>query len=314
MRDEDIMKLTVAVVQTGSISADRSQALDGLAALVREAAVPGTDVVLLPELITTPYFGLTGMAKYQEWAEPVPGPTTQFFSGLAAELGVGIIFGMYERAADGTLYNSAVVVGPDGSLISGTTMEGTEVPAYRKTSIPMGSGSGMPVNEKQFFSPGPGPVVFDGFGTTFSTLICYDRSFPEYWEAARTMGAEVIFVLVSSMGAREGHFIHELQIRGKDAQAWTVAANRAGVEVLEGRSTSSFGLSCIVSPHGELVDSAPAHTAPHILHAELDIDRVGQLRRTFPFARDKVPAVFEQIARLKREQKAAGAVPAGAPL
>lgn len=304
------MKLDVAVVQTGSIPENREEALTGLFALVREAATPGTDVVLLPELITTPYFGLTGDETYKGWAEPIPGPTTQAFSALAAELGVGVIFGMYERAADGTLYNSAVVIDGDGTLLPARAMDGTELPAYRKTSIPMGSGSGVPVNEKQFFEPGAGPVVFEAFGTRVSTLICYDRSFPEYWEAARTLGAEVIFVLVSSMGAREGHFVHELQIRGKDAQAWTVAANRSGVETVAGRSTASFGRSCIVTPHGELVEAAPAHTAPHILHAELDLDKVEELRRRFPFARDKVPAVFEQIARHKRQQAAA---PAGTP-
>ncbi|WP_069385911.1 carbon-nitrogen hydrolase family protein [Cellulosimicrobium cellulans] len=298
------MPLNVAVVQTGSIPADREEAVAGLLALFREAAVPGTDVVLFPELITTPYFGLTGDEAYTAWAEPVPGPTTAAFAAVAAELGVGVVLGMYERAEDGALYNSAVVVDAQGRLVPGTALDGSTVPTYRKTSIPQGSGSGVPVDEKLFFEPGSGPVLFEAFGARFSTLICYDRSFPEYWEAARTLGAEVVFVLVSSMGAREGHFVHELQIRGKDAQAWTVAANRAGVETVDGRSTSSFGLSCVVSPHGELVDVAPAHTAPHVLHAELDLDRVEELRATFPFARDKVPAVFEHIARLKRAQRA----------
>lgn len=298
------MTLNIAVVQTGSIPDDRERALTGLLALFREAAVPGTDVVMFPELITTPYFGLTGDDSYKEWAEPVPGPTTEAFAAVAAELGVGVVVGLYERAADGTLYNSAVVIDAQGELVPGTTLDGTVLPCYRKTSIPMGSGSGMPVNEKFFFEPGVGPAVFEAFGTKVATLICYDRSFPEYWEAARTLGAEVVLVLVSSMGAREGHFVHELQIRGKDAQAWTVAANRAGVETVAGRSTSSFGLSCIVTPHGELVDVAPAHTGPHVLHAELDLAEVARLRATFPFARDKVPAVFEQIAQAKRRQQA----------
>jgi N-carbamoylputrescine amidase len=307
--------LNVAVVQTGEVPEDRDEALARLQALFREAATPGTDVVLFPELITTPYFGLTGDPAYEAWAEPVPGPTTAAFAATARELGVGVIFGMYERDADGTLYNSAVVVDAAGQIVPGTTLDGDVVAAYRKTSIPMGSGSGVPVNEKMFFAPGVGPMLFEAFGTRFSTLICYDRSFPEYWEAARTLGAEVIFVLVSSMGAREGHFVHELQTRGKDAQAWTVAANRAGEETMAGRTTRSFGLSCVVSPHGELVEAAPAHTQPHILHAELDLERVAQLRATFPFQRDKVPAVFSHIARLRAEQqeaqRAGQAAPAG---
>lgn len=296
--------VNVAVVQSGSIPQDRPEAVDRLLGLFREAATPGTDVVLFSELATTPYFGLTGDDAYRSWAEPVPGPTTAAFAAAAAELGVGVIFGMYERAVDGTAYNSAVVIDAEGEIVPGRAMDGTELPCYRKTSIPQGSGTGFPVDEKQFFEPGVGPLLFEAFGLRFSCLICYDRSFPEYWEAARTLGAEAVFVLVSSFGTREGLFLQELQIRAKDAQCWTVAANRAGEETLAGRSVSAFGLSCLVTPHGVLVDSAPAHVQPWILRGEIDLDHLAEIRRSFPYHRDKVPAVFEQIGSLKRAAEA----------
>jgi beta-ureidopropionase len=292
--------INVAVVQTGEMSPDRGEALAYLTGLFREAATPGTDVVLFSELATTPYFGLTGNDEYKTWAESVPGASTAAFAAVAKELGVGVIFGMYERAADGTLYNSAVVIDGSGEIVPGRTMFGESQPTYRKTSIPMGNGTGFPVNEKQFFDPGAGPVVFDAFGITFSCLICYDRSFPEYWEAARTMGAEAIFVLVSSFGTRQDLFQLELQVRAKDSQCWTVAANRGGVEVMDGIEVSAFGLSCYVSPHGVLQGSAPAHEQPYILRAELDLDHMRELRGIHRFQRDKVPAVFEQIAVMKR--------------
>lgn len=297
--------VNVAIVQSGQTSPDRGQALERLLALFREAATPGTDVVVFPELATTPYFGLTGDDAYKAWAEPVPGPTTEAFAAVARELGTGVVFGMYERAADGTLHNSAVVLDGDGRLVPGTTMTGQSVPCYRKTSIPQGSGSGFPVDEKQFFTPGPGPVLFEAFGLRFSCLICYDRSFPEYWEAARTLGAEAVFVLVSSFGTRQDLFLQELQVRAKDAQCWTVAANRGGEETVAGRTVSSFGLSCVVSPHGVLLQNAPAHHQPDVLHATLDLDHLAHLRATYHFQRDKVPAVFEQIGALKRERAAA---------
>lgn len=289
----------VAVVQSGEMSADRGEAIAYLLELFREAAVPGTDVVMFSELATTPYFGLTGDDRYRDWAEPVPGPTTDAFAAVTAELGVGVILGMYERADDGTLYNSAVVIDGAGRIVPGRTMGGDLQPAYRKTSIPMGSGSGYPVNEKQFFEPGVGPVLFEAFGLRFSTLICYDRSFPEYWEAARTLGAEAVFVLVSSFGSRQDLFLDELRIRAKDAQVWTVAANRGGVETLAERSVSTFGLSCVIDPHGVLLDSAPAHHQPDILHAELDRAHLEHLRASYHFHRDKVPHVFTQIGALK---------------
>ncbi|WP_432501041.1 carbon-nitrogen hydrolase family protein [Kineococcus arenarius] len=292
--------LRVALAQTGQVPADRASALRVLLQRFRSAAEPGTDLVVFPELATTPYFGLTGDDAYKSWAEPVPGATSDAFAAVAAELGVGVVYGEYERAADGTPYNAAVVIDATGRLVHGRTLGGQQVPCYRKSCIPQGASTGYWVDEKRFFEPGPGPTVFEAFGTTFACLICYDRSFPEHWEAARSMGAEVVLLLVSSFGSREDLFETELRVRAKDAQCWIVAVNRAGEETLAGRTVSTFGRSCVVDPNGEVLASAPAHEQPHELHAELDLDHVHDSRRRVPYQRDKVPAVFEQIAELKR--------------
>lgn len=296
---EPATAVKVAVVQTGGISEDPGTAVEFLLTQFREAAAAGPDVVLFSELCNTPYFGLTGDDKYRQWAEPLDGPTVTAFRTAAGELRTGVILGIYERGDDGALYNSAVVIDAEGNLVEGTSMFGGSVPCYRKSSIPMGAGSGYPVNEKQFFEPGNGPVVFDAFGMRFSTLICYDRSFPEYWESARTMGADAVFVLVSSFGKRQGHFTEELQIRARESQCYAIAANRGGEETLGGRTVSSFGLSCVIEPDTTIVAQAPAHQQPYILHSEIDLEKVSEFRRVYRFQRDKNPQVFARLAEMK---------------
>lgn len=291
--------LNVSIVQTGSMPENRQAAIEYLIGQFRVAAGPETDVVLFSELCNTPYFGLTGDDRYKEWAEPLDGPTATAFADAARELNTGVIFGMYEVDGSGSLYNSAVVIDAAGNRVDGTSLFGETVPCYRKSSIPMGNGSGYPVNEKQFFEPGPGPVVFDAFGLRFATLICYDRSFPEYWESARTLGADAVFVLVSSFGSRQGHFTEELQIRARESQCFAIVANRGGEETLAGRTVSSFGLSCVIEPNTTVAAQAPAHQQPFILREELDLAKVAEFRRVYQFQRDKNVLVFEQLAALK---------------
>ena len=289
-------ELNVAVVQTGSCSPDHATAIADLLALFEQAAVPGVDVVVFPELASTPYFGLTADDQYREWAQTVPGPDTAAFGEVAARLGVGVIFGMYEKADDGTLYNSAVVIDAAGELVAGTDTLGNSVLSYRKTSIPKSKSGDVNVDEKHFFEPGTGTVVFDAFGTRLAALICYDRTFPEYWLAARAAGAEVVIALVSSLGARETLFTQELQVRAMETQLWVVAANRGGVETLNDITASYFGLSCVITPDGTVVTAAPAHTNPEFLSATIDLDAVAAVRELFPLNRDRRADVFHYLA------------------
>jgi beta-ureidopropionase len=298
----DAPVLNVAIVQSGETPADRGEAVDGLLALFEQAAGPDVDLVVFPELCTTPYFCGAPDDTYLSWAQTVPGPDTDRFAAAAKRLRTAVVFGLFEDAGD-ALYNSAVMIDADGRLVTGVDTTGRVVPAYRKTSIPTNDLS--PVDEKFFFARGTGPVVFDALGTRFGMLICYDRSFPEYWLASRVAGAEVMLVLVSSMGFREGLFTQELQIRGLESQTWVVAPNRGGEETMDGRTTSYFGRSCVVSPVGELVEEAPPHESGHIIHATLDLAAVAEARAAFPLAADRLPAVFDYLA-------AAQGVPVGA--
>ncbi|NQX11592.1 carbon-nitrogen hydrolase family protein [Microbacteriaceae bacterium VKM Ac-2855] len=295
--------LNVVVVQAGSTPADRTEAMDELIALFEQAAGPDVDLVVFPELCTTPYFCGGTNDAYKAWAQTIPGPDTDRFAAAAKRLNTGVVFGLYEDAGDAQ-YNSAVMIDANGELVRGVDINGDERWSYRKTSIPKNELSD--VDEKYFFSPGTGPVIFEAFGTRFGMLICYDRSFPEYWLASRAAGAEVMLVLVSSMGFRETLFTQELQVRGLETQTWIIAPNRGGVETLDGKTVSYFGRSCIVAPDGTLIDTAAPHTAGDSIAATIDVAQVAAQRAAFPLGSDRTPGVFRYLA----EAHAAVPVPA----
>lgn len=286
--------LKVKVVQTGQIPADMDAAWAGLEAdFIRYAE--GYDVVVFPELATTPYFGCTGDDQYRAWAEPVDGERVARLAATAKSLQTGLVFGFYEAGEDGRLYNSAVLIDADGEIVQGLGHDGLPRSAYRKTAIPQGTVGESPVNEKQFFEPGDGVVTFDFCGAKVAVLICYDRTFPEYWIAARQAGAEVVFALVSSMGFRETLFVQELQVRALETQVWIVAANRGGTETIAGLSTDYFGLSTIITPDARVIAQAPAHQAGVTIEADLDLAEVARVRDTFQLGRDRTPEMFRYV-------------------
>ena len=289
--------LRVAVVQSGSCGPDKEANVERLVGLIDEAAAGGTDLVVLSELATTPYFAATRDPQWYRWAETIPGPATDRFADAARRNDTAVVVGMYERTAAGALHNSAVVIDRHGDIVPGVRPDGSTVPAYRKTFLPSLVTADIDVDEKFYFSPGEGPCTFDVAGVRLGIVICYDRSFPELWQALVRLGAEMILPVVSSMGWREQRFVDELSIRAFETQTWVVAANRAGEETHAGQTASFFGCSCIIDPTGEVILKAPAHAQPELLHATLDLDAVAQQRARFPLGRDKRWDLFEGLPR-----------------
>ncbi|WML64554.1 carbon-nitrogen hydrolase family protein [Rhodococcus sp. AH-ZY2] len=295
--------LDVAIVQAGELTEDLLGNLARLAALVRTAAAPDAtgavpDLVVLPELVTTPYFCTSHDVDRTPWAQTVPGAATTLFGDLARELGCAIAFGLYERTASDVTHNSVVLVDPTGEVVTWRAPDGGAVPAYRKLSLPASKVGDVDIDEKYHFAPGQAPATADLFGTRFGCVICYDRTFPEYWAVARALGAEVMLAIVSSLGTREDLFLAELQTRALESQMWIVAANRAGPETLNGVTVDYFGLSCVIAPNGEIVAQAPAHRAGETLRFTLDLDAVPAVRAAFPLARDRRPDVLRLLADL----------------
>jgi predicted amidohydrolase len=295
--------LDVAIVQIGELTDDIPANLTRLGTRVREAAAPDEhgatpDLVVLPELITTPYFCTSHDVDRTAWAQTLPGPATDSLGEIARELGCAIAFGTYERTADDITHNSVVLIDPAGEIVLWDTPDGGHVPAYRKLSLPANKVSGIDIDEKYHFAPGPSPVTADLLGTRFGCVICYDRSFPENWAVARGLGAEVMLTIVSSLGSREDMFLSELQTRALESQMWIIAANRAGPETLNDVTVDYFGLSCVIAPDGAIVAQAPAHQNGVTLRFSLDLDLVASVRAAFPLRRDRRPDVIELLARL----------------
>lgn len=288
--------LRVSILQTGSCGPDKDANVDRLVALADEAAA-SADLLVLPELCTTPYFAGTRDPQWYRWAETVPGPTTARFAEVARSHGCAIILGLFERTAAGALHNSAVVIGPDGELVPGVRPDGSTLPAYRKTFVPSVVTTDIDVDEKFYFAPGQGPCTFDVAGVRLGIVICYDRSFPELWQALVRLGCEVIVPVVSSLGWREQRFVDELSIRAFETQTWVVAANRGGEETHAGVTASFFGSSCVIDPTGEVVAKAAAHSQPEVLREVIDLDAVARQRAYFPLGRDKRWELFEDLPR-----------------
>ncbi|EME16551.1 carbon-nitrogen hydrolase family protein [Rhodococcus triatomae] len=295
--------LDVAIVQAGELTEDLPGNLARLSALIRAAAAPdssgaGPGLVVLPELVTTPYFCTSHAVDRSGWAQTIPGPATDLFGDLARELGCAIAFGMFERTAHDVTHNSVVLVDSSGEVVTWRTPEGGGVPAYRKLSLPASMVGDVDIDEKYHFAPGQSPVTADLLGTRLGCVVCYDRTFPENWAVARALGAEVVLAIVSSLGSREDLFLSELQTRALESQTWIVAANRAGPETVNGVTVDYFGLSCVIAPNGEIVAQAKAHVSDEIVRFTLDLDSVAATRASFPLARDRRADVLRLLADL----------------
>ncbi|WP_327358257.1 nitrilase-related carbon-nitrogen hydrolase [Streptomyces sp. NBC_01304] len=240
---------------------------DALRAGIRLAASRGATVVCLPELTRSPYFAADEAmaADAVRHLEDIPdGPTTRLITELATELGITVHASLYERAADGGLgYNTAVCVGPDGTLLART----------RKNHIPAFPG----YREDLCFRPGDSgfPVVEIAGAARFGFPTCWDEWFPELARTYALRGAEIL-VHPTAIGSEPD--MPEFDTRPMWEQAissnglanalFMVVPNRVGTE---GR-TEFYGSSFISDPYGRVMLRAP-RDRPAVLVADLDLDQ-----------------------------------------
>ena len=285
--------MRVAVVQSGGCGPSVEANLAMLGGLVAQAAEGGCDLVLLPELATTPYFASGPYDPHAaDWAEPVGGASTQFFAALARAHDTAIAFGMAERGDDGIVYNAMVVLDRRGDLVRGVGPAGETYPAFRKLTAPSVFAGTLTVDEASYCTPGPSPMTFDIDGVRVGALICYDRAFSEVWLANRHLGADVVLLPVSSFGWRESLFVDDLRLRAMEIGVFVLAANRAGLEDHRGHQTDYFGRSCVIAPTGQVLAEAAAHVQPEILRATLDMDQLAEARRLWPVWTDRRPELY----------------------
>ncbi len=249
--------------------------------LVRLAAQQGARMVCLPELFNTMYFCVETRQEYFDWAEPIPGPTTDRMGALARETGIVLIAPIFERTTDGRFFNSAAVIGPDGAVIG----------KYRKSSIPFMDASRSPEprgNEKFYFSPGD--LGFPTFDTPFGRigiLICYDRHFPEAARVIGLGGAQILFVPTATTFMTRYLWDLELRAHAVANIYYVCGVNKVGIDV-GGSTRNHFGNSMVINPRGEILAQA-SDVGDDIAIAEVDLSVIPELRSLWGYYRDRRP-------------------------
>jgi N-carbamoylputrescine amidase len=250
--------------------------------------------VCLPELFRSRYFCQREDPAVFDLAERVPGPTTKALGRAAQDNGVAVIAPVFERRAPGLYHNSAAIIDADGKLAG----------LYRKMHIP----DDPAYYEKFYFTPGDlGFPAFDTAAGRVATLICWDQWYPEGARLAALAGASVLFYPTAI-----GWHPHEKDEHGAaQRDAWrtvqrghaianglyVAAVNRVGLEPFEGSAGLEFwGTSFVADPQGVVIAEASTDRE-EVLVAEIDPARIEDVRRNWPFLRDRRIDAYSGITR-----------------
>ncbi|WP_194975813.1 carbon-nitrogen hydrolase [Aquiflexum lacus] len=246
---------------------------------VRKAAQKGAQIICLQELFKSLYFCDVEDHDNFKLAENIPGPSTDFFSALAKELGVVIIASLFEKRAEGLYHNTTAVLDADGSYLG----------KYRKMHIPDDPG----YYEKFYFTPGDlGYKVFNTKFAKIGVLICWDQWYPEAARVTSLMGAEMLFY-PTAIG---WHKDQDLETNDEQYQAWqtiqrshavangvpVISVNRVGVE----GDMKFWGGSFVTNAFGRVLYQAD-HGEEEVYVHELDMENSDRYRTHWPFLRDR---------------------------
>jgi N-carbamoylputrescine amidase len=255
---------------------------------VQIAALDGAELVCLPELTLLPYFAVSpqpgaGVAL----AETIPdGRTCEFASRAAGDYGVHVVASLYERAADGRGYNTAICASPNGEILGHT----------RKTHIPAGAG----YHENLYFAAGDsGFPVIDVLGAKCGLPTCYDQWFPEVARAYALAGADVV-IYPTAIGSEPDHpwfdteplWEQVITAQGIVNGLFMAAVNRIGTE----GPVTFYGSSFISDPYGRVLVQAP-RDEPVVLVADLDLDQRRDWLTLFPLLTGRRPELYGGLTR-----------------
>jgi len=254
----------IALIQVASPPEETVAARrDRVGAMVADAR--GADLIVLPELWAPGYFSFDA---YADRAEPLDGPTVRRARRWARDLGCHLHLGsIVERAEDGRLYNTAVLLGPDGAIMH----------TYRKMHV-----FGYQSREAELLTPGSSvDVATTRFGPLGATT-CYDLRFPELWRALVDAGAQTVVVPAAWPAARVEHWRLFTSTRAVEEQVLLIACNAVG---RQSGDALLGGHSRVVDPWGEVL--VEARDAEGVTFCEADPDLVTQVRERFPVLADR---------------------------
>jgi N-carbamoylputrescine amidase len=284
--------VTVGLVQM-RCTADAERNFDRAVELTREAAANGAQIVCLPELFRSLYFCQTEDHANFALAEPVPGPSTEALSRVAADLGVVIIASLFEKRAEGLYHNTAAVLDADGRYLG----------KYRKMHIP----DDPLFYEKFYFAPGDlGFKVFDTRVAKPGVLVCWDQWYPEAARLTALRGAEVLFYPTAigwhpsekeQYGTQQHRSWELIQCSHAVANGcYVVAVNRIGHEGEPGGGIEFWGRSFVADPSGTVIARASVDREETLV-VPLDLGRLDETRTHWPFLRDRRTDAYGEITR-----------------
>ncbi len=269
---------------------DPEQNLEHAMEMVREAAGKGANVVCLPELFMTQYFCQREDHDFFDLAEPIPGPTSTRLSQLARHQGVVLIASLFEKRAPGMYHNTAAIFEKDGTLVG----------IYRKMHIP----DDPLYYEKFYFTPGDlGFKALDTNVGKVGTLVCWDQWYPEGARLTALQGANVLFYPTAigwhpaekeEWGDAQYDAWRTIQRAHAIANGVYVAVvNRVGHETgnvrgkeVKGAGLDFWGGSFLADPFGRVIAEG-SHDKEEILIGEVDLRKLEEIRRNWPFLRDR---------------------------
>lgn len=279
--------------QNTAVPEDNMQRLSkGIADLAKQ----GAQLIVLQELHNSLYFCQVEDVNNFDWAEPIPGPSTQFYGRLAKQFGVVIVTSLFEKRAPGLYHNTAVVIESDGTIAG----------KYRKMHIP----DDPAYYEKFYFTPGD--LGFHPITTSvgkLGVLVCWDQWYPEAARLMALQGAELL-IYPTAIGYESSDTPDEQE---RQREAWTtvmrghavanglpvVAVNRVGLEPDPSGNTQGirfWGSSFVAGPQGELLYRASNSDEENVI-VPVDLQHSEQIRRWWPFLRDRRIDEYGNIVR-----------------
>ena len=261
---------------------------------IRELAEKGAQLVVLQELHNSLYFCQTEDVDKFDLAEPIPGPSTEFYSKIAAECNIVLVTSLFERRAAGVYHNTAVVCEKDGTVAG----------MYRKMHIPDDPG----YYEKFYFTPGD--IGFKPINTSIGKLgvqVCWDQWFPEGARLMALQGADIL-IYPTAIGYEPGDLKEEQE---RQREAWitvqrghavanglpVISVNRTGYESVpsgNGNGIQFWGSSFVCGPQGEILSQASQDKEENLL-VEINLTRSEHVRRWWPYLRDRRIDKFEGL-------------------
>lgn len=283
---KSVVRVGVAQFQIGSdVETNKARVSE----LVKQAAAEEVKLLCLPELFPHPYFCQRQNPREFGRAEPIPGPTCEFLCKLARDNRVALITSLFEQAAPGFYFNTAVVISADGRLVG----------KYRKVHIP----HDPYYFEKYYFCPGDlGFPVFDVEGLRLGVLVCWDQWFPEAVRALGVSGCSLVCI-PTAMGWIPGQDSEEKQ---RELDAWVTVhrahaitnglfvcvANRVGQD----GELYFWGNSLICEPDGGLLVCLDSEST-QIAFTDCNLTSITSFRHDWPFWRDRRPETYWPLMR-----------------